>query len=619
MQKNDPYLIAERIVLTIIVVYPFLLIWQGLDFTDMGFNLSNQQLFFEKGYNLELGNLYYLSNFIGGLWLILSEPFGLVGARFGWVVLILSNALISRWFLIKALKLKTDKDRFIITLGVFFAFLWITKEGGGNFYISYNWLTGTLFMFGAIYLYKAITEKAKVFLIISGAIFGLSIFARMPNIVSASIILSIPFYFFDFSNRKKNLKIITNYTFSFVLGYLIAIVLVYILMSFFGHSEAYITEIKETLFAASTNSEHHHSIIGLATLLKEQLLLSVVSLATISTILIVSSNIFLNKQKYQFAFLLFVLLLTTNEYKLHIITQIFHTKFVIVIGLIFIFLIIFLLHKFKRKVSPLYVLAIIFFVVIGMVYLDTNLRDRVLLFGILTVSLLYVAFHEKEKNQKLLIGLSVFIMWASFIGSGNGLYNAIFGSWLSLPLLIYCISRTIKIETPFLKLNEKLFITIIIISTVTLFSLYKSYTYIYRDMHNRSLLTSQVNHPKLKWVFTTKERALVVEEMLKELDNHIIKGDYLLSSSSNALVYYLTNTKPILNAVWTLYAPKDISKLDQFPVILFSKGSTRNRNWPTEKKLYPQTIISNRQIKQLIDKNKYKKVWENDFFEIWKI
>ena len=63
---------------------PVLFIWQGLDFTDMGYSLSNSLFFGQPGIILGQPLAYFLTYFIGWIWLKISEPFGFVCARFGW-------------------------------------------------------------------------------------------------------------------------------------------------------------------------------------------------------------------------------------------------------------------------------------------------------------------------------------------------------------------------------------------------------------------------------------------------------------------------------------------------------------------------------------------------------
>ena len=80
----------ERLVKLILFVLPILFIWQGLDFSDMGFMLTNALFFAQPGIIQDQGLAYFLTNAMGWLWLKFSSPFGLIGARFGWCVIIWS-------------------------------------------------------------------------------------------------------------------------------------------------------------------------------------------------------------------------------------------------------------------------------------------------------------------------------------------------------------------------------------------------------------------------------------------------------------------------------------------------------------------------------------------------
>lgn len=64
----------------LLFVFPVFFIFQGLDFTDMGFVLvSSRDTLADPG-NLP-GYTTFLSMFINGLWMRISEPWGLLGAK----------------------------------------------------------------------------------------------------------------------------------------------------------------------------------------------------------------------------------------------------------------------------------------------------------------------------------------------------------------------------------------------------------------------------------------------------------------------------------------------------------------------------------------------------------
>ena len=74
----------------VLFIYSILLAQMGFDITDTGYNLTRQYLFL-KGYQIE--SSFWLSDWIGGGWLVLTQSLGWMGASLGWCLLILMLAL----------------------------------------------------------------------------------------------------------------------------------------------------------------------------------------------------------------------------------------------------------------------------------------------------------------------------------------------------------------------------------------------------------------------------------------------------------------------------------------------------------------------------------------------
>lgn len=68
-----------------VVAYSLLWVWQGFDISDEGYHLVNQDLFFAGRTECPFGMLW-LTYMVGGAWLWLTGPLGLLGARLGWVL-----------------------------------------------------------------------------------------------------------------------------------------------------------------------------------------------------------------------------------------------------------------------------------------------------------------------------------------------------------------------------------------------------------------------------------------------------------------------------------------------------------------------------------------------------
>ena len=68
----------------------------GLNLTDPGFHLTNQEWAFERGWEYVIAQWpWWFSDFIGGLYLHVMEPFGFLGARLGRIGLIIITGVLS--------------------------------------------------------------------------------------------------------------------------------------------------------------------------------------------------------------------------------------------------------------------------------------------------------------------------------------------------------------------------------------------------------------------------------------------------------------------------------------------------------------------------------------------
>jgi hypothetical protein len=167
-------------------VYPLLFLSQGIDFTDMGFNLSNQWLLLEDAGSYVHGHLFYLSNFLGGLWLGVSQPLGLLGAKLGWAAVIYATLYASYR------TLQPFGARAGLLAGLVIALLWNTRIG--TTWISYNSLTALFFTLAALLLVRGLTREHGASLLGAGALLGAAPFVRFPNVLAFALVAVIPLY-----------------------------------------------------------------------------------------------------------------------------------------------------------------------------------------------------------------------------------------------------------------------------------------------------------------------------------------------------------------------------------------------------------------------------------------
>lgn len=136
-----------------------------------------------------------------------------------------------------------------------------------------------------------------------------------------------------------------------------------------------------------------------------------------------------------------------------------------------------------------------------------------------------------------------------------------------------------------------------------------------------------IDHPQLKGVYTTKERAEVVQGVLDELRNWVRPGDYLLGYHTVSTLYFVTDTRPYLYNSWPfLYEPFQMryyleraqAERPNLPVAVRSKFSLQSFEWPTHK--YINKSYRYREnwkiLEEFLESKKYRLMWENEIFEI---
>ena len=71
-----------------IIIFPYLLIFQGLDFTDVGYSVTNYQQIFIEPSSIQSSFACWLTNVIGGLWIKIFGSLGLFGAKLGGALIV---------------------------------------------------------------------------------------------------------------------------------------------------------------------------------------------------------------------------------------------------------------------------------------------------------------------------------------------------------------------------------------------------------------------------------------------------------------------------------------------------------------------------------------------------
>lgn len=90
MKININIFLSPKIIISLIIIYPLLFIWQGLDFSDTGYFLSCYQQVFNDPESISGITFSWLTNIIGGIWVALfGDSLGLLGVNLAGVSLLM--------------------------------------------------------------------------------------------------------------------------------------------------------------------------------------------------------------------------------------------------------------------------------------------------------------------------------------------------------------------------------------------------------------------------------------------------------------------------------------------------------------------------------------------------
>jgi len=227
------------------------------------------------------------------------------------------------------------------------------------------------------------------------------------------------------------------------------------------------------------------------------------------------------------------------------------------------------------------------------------------------------------------------------VGSDTGMKVGAYGLLFGLPLVAKFwldgpdVRAIFRIEDPtapadrgfMLALESRRGVFVLVVVIYAAFSLPFLYRGAYRDWALRQNMIHAVDHPLLRGVFTTEDRARAVTEALRALEAFVGPGDELIAFESIPMIHYLTRTRPYLCNSWPiLYLPsefernlkKAVTAGGKLPPAILAKIQTRNGYWPKSGGVSAtETAIKDRAILEGFFREKgYRQVWENEAFRI---
>lgn len=568
--------ILNRLLITGIIIYPLLLIWQGIDFSDEGFNLTNYQQIFNDPHCIALQFSCWLTNVIGGIWLHFFGALGLLGVRIGGTIIVWITVYLTYKIF------KKDMNKTHILLGLFIAILL------SNQYLSiihYDNVSALFFVLTIYFLMKNVEDDER-FIYLAGAAAALNVFARFPNIMG--ILLLIPIFIYNHHN-EKDIKFQMKQIFDFFIGFGLTAILVLLIMKVMGHYDLYINSIVEIFKAGGASAKANtHSVRNLIKLYWDNDSLMIITGAGFTVIIFLVSKLLCNIK---------------NKILL------------IIFGIGLILLVLFLVDCRYAAIIGMLLFITFFYIIVG----ERNIRMKIISFMALL----------------LLILLQV--------GTNVPTSIILYGIWIACPILVsfllniwstnQCINFVIKIKeqqkTFSIKVTVQKFFSLVLIMIFICCSIYFDYGAAYRDSANRFTMRYTINNTYARGIFTTKDRAKTLNELLPNLSKYAKKDDYMIAGDSLSTLYYLTETKPYLYNTWTSldgfnYGDAMLKALNEnkkLPVIVMQNVNTGDRNWPqafnNKTENYGMSEKNLKVLKAFMQEYNYKSVWKNTNFEIF--
>lgn len=513
-------------------------------FVDEGFYLSNYQNFF-KDPSINLSSCaFYLTVFVGGLW----DKFFGFGGILSHRIFALLLGCVSFYFTWRLLKEFTKYPLWIF-LGCFLPML----HGIGGCMGS---ISGFILGIASCFLYESYKENSLGKYLVAAILVGMSMFGRFTAILTI-----FPLFLPTLFNLKNNRRLALQQAFVGVGGYFLGIVLVFLLIIFMGHFDAYYQSIFVDLVSSGKSEGSTHNIWNLL-------------------------YVYLKDVGIVFGSVFIVLLLAGLIKKYCLKNYSFYIALLIVVS----GALVLLMKLLVDKVSPIahnYVLAVASF------------------------AFLILSGKETIKKYDFLVA---YIVLGALIGP-MGSDVAILGHgccFLSLSLPLFVSSLT---ENPYRKRIIYLVLTLCLVYSaerirrIVMFGNFWEYGPRYE-------MTYKLEGSKYATIFVSKETKETMDPLLFELKKYVKPDDELMCFLSIPIVHYFTETRPYTyHNCPAFYDPdlfcKRLHKAEKekplLPVVVVEKLS---------EKLEGANKIKYECLKDFMNRHRYRQVWQNEKYVI---
>jgi hypothetical protein len=579
-----------KIFFLLLFLYQVIFIFQGVDLSDEGFYATFYQQIYKNPEATQYNFMFWFSGIVGGAFDYVFHGLGIWGMRLAGVLVTTSTIIITYNLLKKYL------NPGYLKLGLLMVLLFINnnlKE------IHYNDLSALFNMLAILYLFTGLKENKLWKIFLAGLFVSLCTFTRLPNILSLG--LGIGIFYFGY-HHKNSWKVQIGQALTFGGGFIFMSALLLGFMKLIGHFDIFINSIK-LLSKMSKGGEE--SFYGPMVLIKH--FLGTYIAATKFTLIIL-------------ALIAIVALIAGFIRK-----KIFYNKWIFELGgYAIIAAVAFLIYKGKiDNEIVLYFFSGIVLITTFLLFFTTTNTD----IKFLSLAGCFILITYPFSSSASLFTVGKYSLWLSFPIAIDYIFNIRAIDKLTL------LGKTIPLPS-FLSFSESQLKGIRKFTVIgcVLACLYFTYYYPFFDKHDRVTMHYPVNNKNMKGIYTTKDRAAVLNELLEESSKYVKPGQYVLAYHSIPMYHYWTETVPYLrnSMPWFYEAGLFRDELNKtyeeekvLPVVVVQLKKTVGNagEWPDPPSFYDsawhkRNLPRDSVLNEFLNDHHYREVWKNDIFKI---
>ena len=563
----------------------------GFDLTDEGYLMSIYQWFGTDVQYAQGAGGYPLTCYLGSLLNSVFPEGGILGMRLWGILVVVVTQLILYFYLRRYFNPK------MVLLGLLIQAIFVSGDPKP---FGYNTLTALMTSVAMITLIEGTLHDNKLQLFIAGLLFGGCVFFRIPNITCLSFLI-VP-YILDFKGRRdRQLRKSTVFVTTTLFGFVVSFTATWAFLVHIG-ADVLVTDLIASI-GDTLNGTSTHASSSLVSKYISNLLLSIQT------------------------FTIFILAIVICS----------------------------LTQRFRHPLVFLLLLFVSFQLVYRNTYMSSSMLGDTVLAMMNGIGLFGSCYFLTQGNVYRGIAMSAMLFSLVIpLGSDGGYQTMWVGTWFSLPIGLAglydltgksvgkrwtanCVVFPTNMpdrerfhfvfDVPNMRMPFYFCLVIFVLATFV-----KIERKPYYDPGNRLDKTYTIESPMAKGIYTVESRAKVINPLLKELNNHVAKGDTLLVYDSSPLIYYLTQTKPFAGISWpcVFYGQQYVDKFkaaeartEHLPILVLQNFYSSNE-WSEPKydyyNLKADGSFSSKEMSQnimdFIERNHYRRVWTNEYYDI---